>query len=117
MLLSPRQLEYFENYIVDTMEKNKKDNWDYSRYDIVHVYYYKKEKTLFGTKDKTWSESFTFKRNESPDEEKEGYITYKTSPQCTDLISQLDLIVKDNIKIISKEDYDFFKKEFPERFI
>jgi len=120
MILTPRELKHFENFTYEEMVTRKDPSQSYAdlpgRYDIVVVKYYKKYKGFFKMKELEWDKTFYFKRSESPSE-KEGYTSYKPHDGYPQLRQQLQDILFNDITYISTTDYEFFKSEFPEKFV
>jgi len=114
MILTKRQLKYFENFEVNNMIAEGYSN---ERFDEIVVVYVKDERTFFGgTKELEWKKKYKFKRSQSPSEE-EGYNVYTTNPEYTELYKQLEDIVKDDWQHVTKETYDWLRKEHPERVV
>jgi len=111
MILTKLELENFVNF---SYEECLLDG--FGRFiDKVELRFTKKRRIL---PDKEYKRIITFKRQDmGPDPDRQGYNIHKAHNGLSELINQLDAIVKDQWVQISKEDYEFFEELYPERFV
>ena len=117
MILVPKQLENFINFRVIRENKKISKYGSAEYYDIIIVDYYR-EFELWGfiKKTESWTKTYKFKRLEKPSD-KEGYIIYTSTDEFLILEDQLNNIVSKKWYNISKNNYEYFSKKYPERFV
>jgi len=117
MLLTPNELKDFENFYLQENEVVFDNYYNKIYYDIFKLTFVKKY-TIFGIFNRTnkIEKEYKFKRKVTPSKE-EGYIVTSMSPEAVELKDQLKQIVSDKWHCISDENYEFFVKKFPERFV
>jgi len=111
MLLAPRTLvtvtEYEDRSLVNVSERTS---------DVIKVTFFRKKKFLFWT----W-EGYTTKRYVFPmpftGKNEKGIDMYRSSESAKELVKQLKDNFSNQTSFLSSADYDFFRDQFPERFV
>ena len=121
MILVPQQLKHFLNFVVTREDKRVNNSGYIVYYDVIVVKYYKYE-LLWGfiSRTDTWSEKHSFKRTERPSTEEgadKNLVTYSATSEFLELEAQLKDIINNKWLSISQQDYDYFSKKYPERFV
>ena len=117
MILTPRQLKHFENFKCDEAVRKQDKSYHTSMYDEVVLTFIEDVPKLFGgTKERTWTKSYSFKRHEQ-DSDKEGYSSHTMSNDYQTLKKQLEDIVLNKWNYISEENLEYFTETYPQRFI
>jgi len=120
MLIPDRKLKFYESHYWDADKTINKNTYDNETWDDLTIVYFKIGKTFFGKlKEITWEEKYSFKRVTTPTPDKQGYVTVSESTDAFELRRQLEDFKKQQLggRFITDEDYEFFKEQFPERFI
>jgi len=118
MILTPRQLKHFENFIpTEGIKRTHKTTHRMEMFDGVTLTYIEDVPKVFGgTKERTWTQYYEVKRTEAPSDE-EGYTSYTQAEDFRELKEQLEAIVSGKWEMISKENHEYFLDKYPERFV
>lgn len=109
MLLTPRDLKYFENFKLEERTP-RVNNYTTTYHDIFHLTYIKEYTNIWGnTKEKIWTKTISFVRVD--------ILGNKPSEETKELALQLREVVSKKWKFVSQENYDFFLDTHPERFV